>query len=204
MRPFDQRQGGRDFPFYAAAPDALGLRGWLIAGLGCLVGFIALFGLSRLAPGPAGQLAAALAFVAAPLVGLSIGSGGRARSLFPGPRAKDMLIGLAFAPVSLAVAALAAVLIVQDLGAATANPVVSELGRMGALQQALFFASTIPQLVGEELITVIPLLAVMALCVRGGANRRTPSWRAGSYRPHFSACCICPPTAGAWARRSAS
>lgn len=172
MRPGDQRQGERDFPFYAATPGALSLRGWLIAGLGCLVGFIALFGLPQMAPGAGGRLAGALAFVAAPLIGLSIASGGHARSLFPGPRAKDLLIGLAFAPVSLAVAALAAVLIVQDLGAATANPVVSELGRMGALQEVLFFASTIPQLVGEELITVIPLLAVMALCVRKGADRR--------------------------------
>lgn len=63
--------------------------------------------------------------------------------------------------------------IVSALTVVTPNAAAQLLGAMDAAGRLAFFAKTVPQLLGEELITLLPFLALMQLLsVRFGVGRK--------------------------------
>lgn len=151
----------REFPYWRAPPAGLSAWGWAAALGGCVAGFAALVLLAG-APGSPWGLAGPLLFVLAPLIGLVLAAGPGWTALFPRPTARDLLTGLAFAPLALLVSAAAAFAFSLS-GPAAANPAAAMLPGLTPVERTIFLAGTAPQLLGEELVTVVPLLAVLAL-----------------------------------------
>jgi membrane protease YdiL (CAAX protease family) len=164
----------RDFPFYAGAPVAISAMGWLIVMAACALGFAALVGLGLVIPGQAGRWGAVILFVGLPLAGLRVAAGSNWRALFVPIRLKDLGIGLAFMPLVVLVSGLVAWQ-VMHAGVTTANPIFDLFHTMSGPELALFAASTLPQLFGEEVITILPFLAVLTAL---GSGVRFPRWLA--------------------------
>lgn len=156
----------RDFPFYVGAPRDVSPIGWTLILLGCALGFAALIVQPQVWPGQGGRWFAVLLFVALPLAGLRIAAGRDWRALFPHAHWSDIWIGLAFVPVTLSTSALVAVFILHR-GPTVANPAIGMLSSLGPVDLAMFLVGTLPQLFGEELITVLPLLSTLTLLHRG-------------------------------------
>jgi membrane protease YdiL (CAAX protease family) len=57
--------------------------------------------------------------------------------------------------------------IVYALTQVTSNAATSQLGSLDTVGRIAFFAKTIPQLLGEEVITILPFLAVLQLLSKG-------------------------------------
>lgn len=155
----------RDFPFYAGHPVPVSGRGWLLVLAFCALGFAALITQPSPWPGPTGRWIGVILFVALPLIGLRIAAGRGWTALFPPPRWKDVWIGLAFVPVTIAASALVALFILHR-GPISGNPVIGMLSDFAPADLAIFLASTLPQLLGEEIITILPFLATLTVLYR--------------------------------------
>lgn len=155
----------RDFPFYQGRPVALSGPKWLVVLLSCGLGFLALLGAPRLLSDPLGSWVGAFLFAGLPLLGLRLVAGSAWRALFPRLRARDVWIGLAFVPLNLLATALTALLVMR-ISVTAANPIMVQINEMQGLDLALFLARTLPQLLGEELVTILPFLAIVTLCIQ--------------------------------------
>jgi len=152
----------RDFPYYRGEPVALSGLGWTLALGGCVAGFLALILIPRGEAGQAPGLIGPLLFVTLPLVGLALAAGRGWTALFPRPTVRDLLLGLAFMPLALLVSGVVAFFYGKG-GLAQANPVAGILLHLKPMERAVFIAGTAPQLLGEELVTVLPFLAMLTL-----------------------------------------
>ncbi len=152
----------RDFPYYRGAPVALSATGWVLALGGCVAGFLALILVPRGPLGGLPGLVAPLLFVILPLAGLALGAGRGWMALFPRPRLLDILIGVAFAPLVLAVSGLVA-FVFSRLGPAVSNPAAVIVAQLEGMRRLVFIGGTAPQLLGEELVTLVPFLALLTL-----------------------------------------
>ncbi|PVM86794.1 CPBP family intramembrane metalloprotease [Caulobacter radicis] len=155
----------RDFPYYRGEPVALSGLGWTLALGGCVAGFLALILIPRGEAGQTPGLIGPLLFVTLPLVGLALAAGRGWTALFPRPTVRDLLLGLAFMPLALLVSGVVAFFYGKG-GLAQANPVAGILLHLEPVERVVFIAGTAPQLLGEELVTVLPFLAVLTLCHR--------------------------------------
>ncbi|HEY0927378.1 type II CAAX prenyl endopeptidase Rce1 family protein [Brevundimonas sp.] len=131
---------------------------WAVALLSAVAGFAALL----LVEPALGMLAAALLFVGIPLAGLFVLTEGRLGLILPPPSGRDVAVGLGFGLLNLIAIPLLGWLITRLLPTAP-NPVGDLLSGLTPGAIPGFFATTGIQLVGEELVTVIPFLAVMVL-----------------------------------------
>jgi membrane protease YdiL (CAAX protease family) len=126
-------------------------------------------------PWPGGSLAPlvpALLFVMIPLATLARIAPGHWRLLFGtvGWREVRLMVGFALLNivVSMGVGAL-----VRALAEVTPNAAAAQLSGMGTAERVAFFAKTLPQLLGEEVVTILPFLAVLALLThRFGVGRK--------------------------------
>jgi len=162
----------RDFPFYAGNPILLRGRQWTVVLLGVAIGF-ALLALLPV-PGPAllGQWVRALVFMAVPLAALALVAGRHWTALFHRVGWKDVGLMVGFAVLNTLVSIVIGSVVLSTAGA-EANPVGGALQDMGTGERLLMFASMIPQLIGEELLTILPFLALLYLGVtRLGRTRR--------------------------------
>lgn len=87
------------------------------------------------------------------------------------PTGRDLWLGVGFGVLNL-VTTIAVGLLVSQVLPTAANPVNATLSQLPDSGLPAFFALTGLQLVGEELVTVIPFLAALALVGRIGLQRR--------------------------------
>jgi membrane protease YdiL (CAAX protease family) len=154
---------GQDFPFYHGIPTTISGRGWLLVMLAVVAGFSALT-----VPMPftdtllTGWLRA-VAFVGLPLVALRLAAPGHWQAIFRhvGLREVKLMFAFAFANIAISFAVGA---LVKAYGTVIANQGVAEAGQMEGAQLASFFAKVASQLLGEELLTILPMLAILAIC----------------------------------------
>lgn len=149
-----------DFPFYNGRPVGISGWQWLF-----VLGTLALGFLALIAPIPffrvgAGQLVPAFLFVALPLAGLAVVARGHWTLLFRRVRGRDVLWAVGFGVLNIVVSAVVGILVIKLHGAA-ANPVVAGLSQMSSPALGLKLLETIPQLLGEEVLTVLPFLACL-------------------------------------------
>lgn len=161
-----------DLPFYDGQPRRLSTGQWLLVMLGVALGFAAL-----LVPVPALQtgLAAfvpAVLFFAIPLATLAFVAPGAWTKVFRKIGLRDLFWMLVFALLNIVVTVVIGYGVQTVLGA-HANPVFALLDAMPERQRLLFFGRTIPQLFGEEILTILPFLAIVTLLhAKAGASRR--------------------------------
>ncbi|WP_339900067.1 CPBP family intramembrane glutamic endopeptidase [uncultured Gilvimarinus sp.] len=159
------RLAARDYPFYNNKPVAISARGWALVLVLVALGFAGLTSSLPFYGDISSQIVPPLLFVLLSLIGLALVAGSHWRALFFKVTLKDVgwmvLIALANLAVTLVVA-----LLVQNFLAVKPNAAIEMLLAMDSPHRAMFFIKTIPQLMGEELITILPFLAIVQLCTR--------------------------------------
>jgi membrane protease YdiL (CAAX protease family) len=161
-----------DFPFYASAPVALSAGPWLLLMAAVVAGFVALV---APVPWPGGALAPmipALLFAGIPLAALVYVAPRHWTVLFGKVGWREVRLMLGFVLLNLLVS-LSVAILVRTFAEVTPNAAAAELAGMGTADRVVFFAKTLPQLLGEELITMLPFLALLTLLTaRWGVGRR--------------------------------
>lgn len=150
----------RDFPFYNGEPAALRAGQWVLLLLSVAVGFAALY-LPIGATTPLLRFVPAILFPAIPLLVLRVFAGRHWQALFRRLTMKDVLLALGIVLLNLSITMVAGYLVGRFYGA-NANPVFGVLGHESIQDHVLFALQTLPQLLGEEVLTVIPFLALLA------------------------------------------
>lgn len=152
----------RDFPFYNGRPVRIPTAWWLFLMATVAVGFVALVVPFPVYRGTLGQFIPAILFVAIPLAGLIVVTPKHWTAIFRRIGRRDVLWMVVFAIVNLVVS-LAAAFVVDGVFGTTTNPAVAALAGMTTVERILFYLRTIPQLFGEEVLTVLPFLALLTL-----------------------------------------
>ncbi len=162
---------GRDFPFYNGVPTDLTGGQWLLL-LALLAAAFALLIVPISWPGgTAGTFAPAVLFPVIPLVGLSLLSKGNAGRLFGAVGWREIKSMVLFALLNLAVTMVVGAIVKATIGA-TANQAIATANSLAPGELVLFLAKTAVQLVGEEVLTILPLLALLQWLVsRCGIGR---------------------------------
>jgi membrane protease YdiL (CAAX protease family) len=161
----------RDFPFYNGDPVALRPVQWAWLMLAVVAGFLTLY----LPFGDASPFLAfipAVLFPAIPLLVLRAVAGRHWRALFQRVGIKTIAIAVGIALLNLVVTVALGLLTTRFFGV-SANPVFDVLAQDSTADRWLFALRTLPQLLGEEVLTMLPFLALMTLfTTRAGWSRR--------------------------------
>jgi len=176
LRPhdrFDWLEYSRgDFPFYNGQPARIsGSQWWFVIAM-VVLGF-ALLTTKLLAPtGSAAPYLAAILFPFVPLFGLAIVSPVHWRAIFRGVGWRELMWMFLIALLNIVVT-LCVALALGTVETMTANSAVAGLADLSTGDRVLFFARTAPQLLGEEVVTILPFLAVLyLLSAKVGLSRR--------------------------------
>lgn len=152
-----------EFPYCGDRQASIGGSGWawILASVG--VAYAALvtipakaFPLTLLPP---------LLFVCIPLATLAWVTGGRWKELFRPVGWREIGLMVLFAVANIIVS-LAVALLINTFGTTAANPVMVQMDAMSATDFVLRLIPTLPQLIGEELLTILPFLAVFWFTTR--------------------------------------
>jgi membrane protease YdiL (CAAX protease family) len=162
-----------DFPYYRDDPVTISAPGWLIVLAGVVTGFAALVVPLPFEDGLVSGWLRAAAFVGLPLAGLAIAAGDRWRAIFGPVGRREVKLMVAFAALNIVISTSIGV-VVKTFGTATANAGVVDAAGLEGARLASFFAKTGVQLLGEELITILPFLAILTFGHRrAGLGRNT-------------------------------
>ncbi|MFE5703172.1 CPBP family intramembrane metalloprotease [Rhodococcus sp. ACS1] len=169
--PLIERRDDTDFPFYNGTPTALSTRQWILMWVSVVVGFAALVLIPQ--PGNLVALIPRILFVGIPLVVLAMVTREHWTALFRKVHGRDVLTMIGFAVLNLVVTS-ALALIVQALFGVASNEAVEDAGKGGVLDTAAFYVGTGIQLVGEEVFTIVPFLALLYfLYAKAKLSRKT-------------------------------
>jgi membrane protease YdiL (CAAX protease family) len=160
-----------DFPYYDGQPVAVSALGWCAILAGVAIGFATLVSFPA-ASFPA-TLVPALLFVLIPLGFLAAVTGRHWKALFGrvGPRQIGQMIG--FGLLTIAVSVVVGYIVSKTIGA-NANPIVDQFSTLSWAGLGVMLIPTVPQLVGEEILTILPFLALLWLMhARLGLSRNT-------------------------------
>nr|WP_315198324.1 type II CAAX endopeptidase family protein [uncultured Aquabacterium sp.] len=152
---------GTDFQFYRGSPAAITYRQWWLVLAAVTAAFMALASTASL-PG-AGlfwPFLPAIGLAAVPLLALRRVAPVDWRSLFGRVGSREVRLMVGFALLNIVVS-LGLGAIVMALGHVSPNASTSQLGSMDTVELLAFFAKTLPQLLGEEVITILPFLALL-------------------------------------------
>jgi membrane protease YdiL (CAAX protease family) len=159
-----------DFPYYAGRPVLLEGRQWLILMAALALGFAALT-LLPIQDFPQ-SLIPALLFLFIPLLALRWVAGPHWTALFRPVGVRQVGLMIFFGFLTLA-GSMAAAFVLSMFVSFSANPISDTFAGMTILDLVARLIPTIPQLIGEELVGILPFLAVLWLCVtRLGLSRR--------------------------------
>jgi len=163
----------RDFPFYNGVPVFVSNRQWLFVLSMVVFGFLLLALPIQWPGGTWGQFIPAVLMPGIPLAALAYVAPHAWISIFGKVSGRDIRLMFGFALLTIIVSMTIGG-IVQALTEATSNSAMTQLGYLDLVGRILFFAKTIPQLFGEEVITILPFLALLQLFSRsfGFARKR--------------------------------
>jgi membrane protease YdiL (CAAX protease family) len=159
--PFEPQ--GRDFPYYRAGSFSVSANGWLILLAGVAAGFIALVAPLPFADNIFTGWVRAFLFVALPLLALRIAAPVNWRASFARVGWREVRQMFAFALLNIVIT-LAVGAAIKAYGTVTPNAAIADAAQLSGAHLLNFFAKVALQLLGEELITILPFLAVLALC----------------------------------------
>ncbi|WP_439135719.1 CPBP family glutamic-type intramembrane protease [Pseudomaricurvus sp.] len=166
-----ERESAGDLPFYQGSPVSLSGGQWLIVLAGVALGFMALIIPVPIYQTFLGGLIPAVLFFAIPLGALFLVAGSGWLAIFRPLKLSDFALMLAVALANLVVS-LIVVLLIRTLFDMNANPIGTLLSDFSGLERVIFYLKTIPQLFGEEVVSVLPFLAVLWFChVKLGMSR---------------------------------
>lgn len=152
-----------EFPYYDGQPVDISPAGWLVLMGSVVAAYLLLITL----PLVTAELTwvPAIAFTGLPLLVLAIVTRGNHLALFGRIGLKELALAFGFGILTV-VASFAVGLILLRFTTMTENASAGELAQIDAAGLALFVVRTLIQLIGEELMTILPFLAVLWLLVR--------------------------------------
>lgn len=161
-----------DFPFYRGKPVAISSRQWLFVMAMVVVGFLPL---ALPIPWPVGafwQFVPAVLMPAIPLIALAYVAPGHWKVIFGKVRGREVKLMFGFALLNIIVSMTVGAIVFALAGAAPNGSTV-QLGGLDTAGRIAFFAKTLPQLLGEEVITILPFLALLHWFSKGlGLGRK--------------------------------
>jgi membrane protease YdiL (CAAX protease family) len=161
-----------DFPYYAGAPVGISGAQWLLVMAAVAVGFAVLVVPIPWPAGPLGAMIPALLFPLIPLAALAYVAPRHWTAIFGKVGWRELRLMVGFALLNLVVS-MGVGAIVSAFTEVTPNAAIAQLAGMDTAGRIAFLAKTAPQLFGEEVITVLPFLALMyALTKWLGVGRR--------------------------------
>lgn len=163
---------GREFPFFNGQPAHISGLQWLLL-MAAVVAGLLLVTLPIAWPWlPVGRVVPAVLIVVIPLWALRWVAPAHWTCLFSKVSGRDVVWMFGFALLNIGVTVLVG-LALQSQMAEAPNPGVAALQSASTWERLAIFANMAPQLLGEELITILPFLALMALFTqRLGASRK--------------------------------
>lgn len=165
-----ERQDNRDFPFYNEKPTSISVAQWVLLWVSVFVGFLALSFIP--AANNLESIVPRTLFLLIPAVVFIWITKSKWRAFFHRPTRGDYGAMVLFFVLNLAITSLVAI-IVQAFFGTNANPAANGLASSGALEIATFYIGTGVQLMGEEVFTLIPFLAIMYfLYSKGKVSRK--------------------------------
>lgn len=154
----------RDFPFYDGRPRRLSTGAWITALAMCAVAFAALEIIASFGRGPWMTFLGMSAFGLCNLAGLRLAAGRDWAAAFHALSRRDVAIGLLGAVGTMIASGIAGAVVFGALhGAVSANPAMGKVAHLAPPDLALFMAGSAIQLVGEEVLTLVPFLAILTL-----------------------------------------
>ena len=151
---------GADSPYYADDPPTISNAGWLLVLAGTAAGFAALGTPLPFEDGILSGWLRAAAFVGLPLLALKIAAPGRWGAIFRRVGLREVLLMFGFAILNIIVSMSIGALL-QTFGTVTANAGVAGAADLEGARLASYFAKVGLQMLGEELITILPFLALL-------------------------------------------
>jgi uncharacterized protein len=152
-----------DFPFYNGVPTPISNRQWLFVVAMVVIGFLMMV---LPIPWPSDtfkQFSPAILMPAIPLLALAYVAPGHWKSIFGKVGGREVKLMFGFALLNFVVS-MSVGTTLTALTEVTSNASTSQLGDLDLAGRLAFFAKTIPQLFGEEVITLLPFLAVLQWC----------------------------------------
>ena len=149
-----------DFPFYNGSPAPISNRQWLLVVAAVVIGFLGLAFPILWPKGTFWQFIPAILMPALPLVALAYVAPGHWTAIFGKVGGREVKLMFGFALLNIVVS-MSVGATVNALTEVTPNAATSQLGGLDTAGRIAFFAKTIPQLFGEEIITLLPFLAVL-------------------------------------------
>jgi membrane protease YdiL (CAAX protease family) len=167
LSPSDERfsrleDSAGDFPFYNGEPSTISVGQWLFVLAMVVVGFLSLAMPIHWFAGTYGQFIPALLMPGIPLAALAYVAPNSWKAMFGKVSGREIRLMFGFAFLNIVVS-MSIGAIVHALTQVTANGSTSQLSSLDTVGRIAFFIKTIPQLFGEEVITLLPFLAVMQL-----------------------------------------
>lgn len=163
---------GRDFPYYRGQPVALTAGQWLIVMAAVAVGFAAVALPIAWPGGMLGSFVPAILLFVIPLVALALVARGSWRVLFGRVSGREIKWMVLFALLNIIVTMCigAAVTMLMEV---QANAAIASVIGLDTTGRVLLFVKVGLQLLGEEVISILPFLALLTLFTqRFGASRR--------------------------------
>ena len=154
-------RAGDDFPYYDGRPVAISARGWWLVMASIAVAFVILTAPIPAFAGLAASFIPAILFFAIPLATLALVAPRGWTAIFRRIRAVDILLMIGFALLNIVVTGITGLILIA-ITETTLNPGVVGLASEGVPHRIVFFLKTIPQLFGEELLTILPFLALIS------------------------------------------
>jgi membrane protease YdiL (CAAX protease family) len=151
---------GGDFPYYADDPPTISNAGWLLVLAGTVAGFAALITPLPIEDGILSGWLRAAAFVGLPLLALATAAPGRWSAIFRRVGLRDVLLMFGFAILNIIVSMSVGALL-KEFGTVTSNAGVAGAADLEGARLASYFAKVGLQLLGEELLTILPFLALL-------------------------------------------
>ncbi|MDM5136379.1 CPBP family intramembrane glutamic endopeptidase [Aeromonas salmonicida] len=158
-----ERKSAGDFPFYREGLHVLSARRWVLILLGVALGFSMLTVPIAFFKTTLGGFVPAILFPLIPLAVLAMMVGKRWRALFRTPTWRDVLLMVAIVGANILVSFTVAILL-QLLFKMNTNPVNTLLAGASDTALILFYLKTAPQLFGEEVVSILPFLAILWFC----------------------------------------
>lgn len=154
-------------PCAQAQTVPLGLGQGILILVACALAFAALLQLPHVIVGRWGEWVGAAAFVALQVAGWRLAAGPAWKALFRAPTLRDVMIALACVPLVVGMPLLVA-LGMTGQGHLVSNAIIQTAAGMAAPGLINLFAVSALQLLGEELVTILPLLVLASALRRSG------------------------------------
>lgn len=156
-----EEQNEVDFPYYNGKPVKVVTWKWIVAWASTFVGFLVL----SLFPANNNveSILPRILFTAIPLVTFAILLKPYWKAIFKKPRAKDYWYMVLFAGLNMILTPILALLVTVLGFPASGNAAGDSLAGAGVGELVAFYVGTGIQLLGEELVVIIPFLAVLSI-----------------------------------------